>query len=427
MQVITQTTKGWLKNSIVLWTVVATIAMLTGAYFMAYANRASAAAMTSVKVTLETSAPSAASNHEISFTLDGSTAWDAGDTVTLTVETAGQTFDLSALSTADPNDYDITVGATEETIVAAGNCATTDAIEINDINTTTDVITFTACGSYTAEAAGSAVVIEIGDNATSGATGDSKITNPAKVNATEGDADTYFIDIGGTVGDTGTAMVAIVEGVAVNVTVQETLDLDITEETNANCGTATDLTGTDHSDDSGHTNIVIDFGTPSGNSFHYACQDITVSTNGSNGYTTTVEKTQLLTSGSNTIPDGNCDGTCSDTASAGWATASNNGFGYCLMDTTGDPAVTSDADDDAGTNATDWVAANQCDGGDGNGGADTTPFFKTFGTLTPEPIMKSYSPASADEVRMGVVLSVPGDQAAGSYTTTLTYIATPTF
>jgi len=39
-----------------------------------------------------------------------------------------------------------------------------------------------------------------------------------------------------------------------------------------------------------------------------------------------------------------------------WTTTTSNGFGYCLEDVTGNPSLTSDSSDDAGTGAADWVA-----------------------------------------------------------------------
>ena len=148
--------------------------------------------------------------------------------------------------------------------------------------------------------------------------------------------------------------------------------------------------------------------------FEFACQLATVGTNASGGYSTTIEEDQPLTSvGLDVILDGDCDGTCTTTTSALWGTNTNSGFGYCLEDVTGNPAETADG--------TDWASANQCD--------DATPFFKVFPETpaTPEPVMASAGPISGDQIRMGVKVSFGAAQAAGAYTNTLTFIATPTF
>ena len=157
------------------------------------------------------------------------------------------------------------------------------------------------------------------------------------------------------------------------------------------------------------------FGTlTAGNAFNHICQQLTISTNASGGYSTTVEKSQLLTFVANTIADGDCNaGSCTTTGSGLWTTTTENGFGYCMDDVTGDAAATADG--------SGWTSGEQCD--------DATPEFKIFGTLNAnaQAIMASAAAVSGDNSIMAAVLNYSGAQVPGAYTTTLTLITTPTF
>ena len=175
------------KHTAVWIMVVSLVTFFSGVHIWGWLPVTQAASMSSVKDLLSTSAASTAANHTITFTMPAGQTWAAGETLTITVDNAGQLFNLGALANSDPLDYDIrtdTAGAnTDESIVANAGCASNDAIEITTINTTTDVITFTACGSYTAPANASIIEIQIGTHAALGGAGNSQITNPSKVAA----------------------------------------------------------------------------------------------------------------------------------------------------------------------------------------------------------------------------------------------------
>lgn len=179
-----------------------------------------AAAFTSISDTMTRQKASTAANHTIAFTQNGSTQFVSGETITITFES---TFDTSSLANTDPLDYDITINGTEETLVAAG-CGATDEIEITSI--AADVITFTACGSLTAEAAGSAIVVEIGTHTSAPSAGDTQI-----VNATS--SGSKIISLGGTIGDTGQIAVPILadDQVVVSATVDPTITSTISTAT----------------------------------------------------------------------------------------------------------------------------------------------------------------------------------------------------
>src|SRR3989344_5085574 len=85
----------------------------------------------------------------------------------------------------------------------------------------TDLNTLTFTNGSTTIAANSEICIEVGTNAETGVTGIEQIVNSAG-SGTPGTAAVDTVVISGTIGnaDTGTALVAFVEGVAVSVTVE---------------------------------------------------------------------------------------------------------------------------------------------------------------------------------------------------------------
>jgi len=383
---------------------------LTAGFFLIVPNFAKADALTSVKDVLSTPAPATDSNHTITFTLSTGTTWDAGDTITLEFATG---FDLTDLATSDPLDYDITAAAAEELIVATGTCAAQDAIEINDI--TDQVITFTACASYTPPAAASIIEIEIGTNATSPTQGDSQIANPSKT-ADPGIADIRGIDIAGTVGDTGTAYVAIIEGVTVSVTVAESLTFfmdglgagSCTGDTGDPAPTVKDFSASD---------TTAPFGTIiNTDKFFVGCQQLEVSSNASGGYAITVGENTSLINGSNTLDDTTCDAAaCDFDTSATWADETANGLGYTCEDNSGTDCLTD-------LNEFTEYRAFACAGTN----AECDP--SATGGEAPQIVMSNAGTVSANQSIIHYKLSIDSAQTTGlTYSNTVTYIATATF
>ena len=217
------------------------------------------------------------------------------------------------------------------------------------------------------------------------------------------------ISIGGNFGDTGTMKVAIITGVTVSATVAETLTATVAGVTTGNCTVA----GGSEIDTSGDA-TTIPFSTVNSDTFYDACQSLSVATNASDGYSATVQETDQLTNGSlDQIADGTCDGACTDSAEGAWATAGNNGFGYCADDYNGDGAATADAG---------W-GTNGCGAGTQN--------FKTIADAgaaeTAQVIMSSDAPVSNDQTYIGYRLTVDGAQPAGTYSNTIVYIVTPAY
>ena len=229
------------------------------------------------------------------------------------------------------------------------------------------VITFTSCTGTIA--AGSVIRIKIGTNATSGV---NQITNPA--------AGSYAISIGGTFGDSGNITVQILadDQVAVSATVTQALSFSIS--TNS-----------------------IGFGTLSSSAARYAnaagtgsateveAHTLVAGTNSGSGYTITVNG-NTLTSGSYTI-----------TAIGATNTASSPGneqFGLRMTATGG-----------TGTVSAPYAAA---------GFAFDTAVF-------PDEVASAPGASADTTYSVRYLANIASDTEAGSYTATLTYVATGNF
>lgn len=222
--------------------------------------------------------------------------------------------------------------------------------------------------------------------------------------------------------DTGKAKVAIVAGVEVTATVAETLSFTIASVSEALCPDT--VGGNDLSDDASHDADTVSFGTITPETFYFSCQSLAIATNAPTGYTCTVQETDQLKFGATVFPDGDCNaGSCSEILVGAWTTTTEGGFGYCMDDVTGNAALTTDASDDAGTGATDWLVANQCD--------DGTPNFKIFpekaiDSPDTEAVMKSYTPVS-DTSYIAYKINALYTQVVGAYSTYTIFVATPTY
>lgn len=340
-----------------------------------------AASLTSIKDTITDSRPSTAANHEILFTTPTGITNSGTQTITVTFP-AGFT-----MTSITEDDIDIADDGSE--LTTAANCA---GSEHAGVGISGQVITITICTDATSIAASSVVRIRIGTNATNSGTGANRITNHATPAV-------YTVAIGGTMADSGDALIVIVATVTASVTIDESLSFTVGAVASGSCNLGGEITT---------TATTIPFGTTTGEAFIDGCQSLTLSTNAAGGYSVTVVESDQLTSGSNTIPDGTCDGACSESTYATWATATNNGLAFCLEDKTGAPSGA--------------TAGQQCN--------DATPEFKILpelGVETPTQIMSETAGVASDQIHIGFRLSVPGDQAAGTYTNNIIYVATPTF
>ena len=365
---------------------VAAIAIVFSAYSV---PSAMAARPTSLKDTLSDSRSSTAATHTVVLVMGGSTTFDTTDTITVAFPSG---FNMSSLASNNVTFND----GTARSVLASCSAG------VNNISyvLSSQTATFTACSTFTSSAAGATVTMTFGSSTAT-------ITN----NATPGN---YTVTVAGTYGDSSQdAQIVVIGGVTMSATIAQTLTDTTAGVTTANCPDVTSITQTEVDTSSDATTVP--FGTISNNTFYGACQKVTVSTNAQNGYSTTIQTTSLPTSGSNTIAKGTCDSSCSDTVGAAWATNTNYGYGYCMSDSSGTPAATADS--------TNWSSTHQC------GGA--TPYHKTIpnagSSQVAQVIMKASSGANANAAYIRYEMAVGPTQAAGSYSTILVYVTTPTF
>lgn len=326
-----------------------------------------AAALTTISDLLSTQKASTLANHRIRF-------------ITPTGVTTGQTIVLSfhadfTMGSFSVNNIDLAIssGGTcssfSDATVAASNGAAQWGVAQSGQN-----ITFTAPSSGTPVAASRCIEIEIGSNATSGATGATQITNPA----TPG---TYAIGIaGGTFADSGTATVVIIsdDQVQISATVAQTLTFSISDNS-IGFGTL-DASAARYAT-----------GDLAGNAAETGAHDLVAATNATSGYSITVDGA-TLTSGLNSI---NSIGASNTASSAG-----TEQFGLRLTATGG-----------AGAVSAPYAAAGFA--------FDTAAF--------PDQVAASTTASATTTYSTRYLANITTATESGAYTTVLTYNATANF
>jgi hypothetical protein len=346
---------------------------------------AEAANVTSFSDTLSSSAPSVVSNHTIEFVTP--TGLAAGEIISLTFPSG-----FTGIGSLDFNDLDLAVNGVDEDL--ATSAATTDwgvnpAGQIIDIESGTDTI-----------GAGATVTIEIGTNATAGATGDTQITNPGVSTSYE-----ISVDLAGN--DTGSTRVAIVDTVTVTASVDTLFTFTVSGVLASTTVNTADTTGGDT------TATGIPFGELIADTASTAAQSLEVSTNAANGFVVTVQTDQQLLSANGADIDGfrngNYDSTPVAWESPGATPGNENEYGHWGI---------SSADTTLTAGLSDLYS-----GGDNFVSASTTPVevFRHDG-----PSDGSVSGEGTTEVIYKVETSAL-QEAANDYTATLTYVATPVF
>ncbi len=340
---------------------------------------ANAANVSSFSDTITDSSPSASANHTIAFTAADGLA--ATETMTLTFP-AG--FNLGSL-TEDDIDLDIN-GSPAAT-------AATESTGVWGVTISGQVITFTSLD--TTIAASDPVVIRIGTNAVDSGTGVNQIANPSS----EG---SYQITLGGTMTDSGATNVVILTAVTVTATVNTIFNFSVE-------GLAGGASVNGETSTGGAASTSIPFGAlqaGSGNASS-AAQMLTVATNAANGYIVTVQSDQAFQSSTGAIIDGFDNG--SDTASpVAWG--SPDGI-VGQKNTYGHWGLISD-DTDIFTNPSEFIAVS---------------------STSARTIMTHDGPVNGAGVGQGTTsvlykVEISALQEAGDdYSTTLTYVATPTF
>lgn len=294
---------------------------------------------------------SQSATHTIAFTL-ASAVPTAGD-IYITIpalDTTGKTNDYfpDTNSSIATNGFDLGGVGTTNISVASSGCnnnwtvasvtaGTASADHLIQINRSTD-----SC------AAGSTITVTVGD-------GSKKLINPAPISTghTQGAADVYTINVKTRDGsdntlDQSNIKVAVIEGVLVSATVQETLSVTIAAVSSSTsaCGITTDVTTTATS---------VPWGTISSfGAFKEAAQTVTVSTNADGGYVVKAEENDQMgkdgksctspTSDTadytdNCIQDTTCGASaCSESTSQDWTSTSYYGLGYALANVSGSDA-----------------------------------------------------------------------------------------
>ena len=343
---------------------------------------AEASSITNASDTLSNSAPSLTSNHTLAFEIPNGMLANANFVVTFASQ-----FDTSAVTLSD---VDLSVNTVDQTL-AGGNGAGTWGVT----GLGTDVITFQA-PSDGGTASSSDMVIKIGSNAAGGTI---RIVNPSATTS-------YPITITGSMQDSGEMRVAIVDQVTVTANVDTALTFTVTGVNSSSTvnGSATTTIATS-------TPTTLPFGNlPVGVSRTLA-HDLAVTTNATGGYTVTVQQAGSLQSTTGATIDGFIDGTNTVTPTA-WQGPSGQ---ITFPNTYGHWGVTSE----------DFVTFGRAS----EFSSDTW----VSGSTTPIIVMGHNDPANGVEVgtsqtRVGYQIQISALQEAGDdYSTTLRYVATPTF
>lgn len=376
---------------------IALLAVAVVVKFTGYVGVARGATVTTFSDTLTTSIPSVVANHTIAWDVVDATGIAANDVFTINF---ADTFD-TATGPITENDIDIEDDGTDKT--TAADCTGAEEFGVA-INTSTDVITFTACTELTTIAQTSVVTVKIGTNADNSGTGTQQIINPT--------AGSLTISLAGTSGytDSGEIQVAILAGVDVSATVSAALDVSV-------AGLNTGSVNSAVIDETDTSATAITFGTLTVNTHRIAAQTVTVSTNASEGYTTAIRWT--TGSGSDDGLDSNtnnCDGFTASTATnaspQAWAAGTNPTGSAANVDTCWFGYTTEDSALGVGT------AARFTTGG----GDKWAPF-----SSTAYEVIYTANAVSAQATNIGYKVEVNGIQPQGTYTGTTEFITTAIF
>lgn len=333
---------------------------------------AEAANVTNFSDTISDSAPSAAADHDIEFTMpaDGSGVPNTG-TIELTFPSG---FDLTGIG---DEDIDLLIDGTNKPVAEWSSSVVSQVLTITI--DTGDI------------GAGSSTQILIGNNATNEGSPDTQITNP-------GTEDSYRIDL--TAGsDSGSTHVVILSSVTVSASVETVFNFTVSGVAGGGTVNGESITG-------GSSSTTIPFGTLEAGSATTAAQALSVSTNAANGYTVTVQTDGGLRSTTGAVIDNFQDGS-DETTPTSWQAPTGD---VALDNTWGHWGITSDDDDIFGTTQT-FIAAS----------------------TTPRQVMTHNGPVNGEGVGVGTTtvgykVEITALQEAGDdYSTTLTYVATPTF
>lgn len=351
-----------------------------------------AANITSVSDILSDSAPSASADHEISFTIP-STGPGVANGETIVINFTG--FDSTGV---DSTDIDLS-GSTFGAMTVAADCAATDNASAAFSGST---LTITLCSGDSGVFVNDEVVtLLIGQNATGGAA-NAQLTNPGA----EGSYEIDFTSVGAE--DSGSTRVVILTAVTVTATVDTIFTFSVAGTA---AGTEMFPGGATTTGSSASTSIA--FGTLTANQATTSAQLLTVETNAANGYVVTVQVDgELRSSTGEQIYTHNGGANTTDP----WVSPTNpvvgtpSTYGFWGI-TSDDEEIPSRSLDEFDTDGL-YIAATSTEARDVM--AHTGPTVSTSGR-------------GVGTTTVGYKVEISALQAAGDYSTTLTYVATPTF
>lgn len=355
---------GFTHRVVAMLVACATVLWSIGVY-----STAQAANLIEVKDTLTDSGPSVTSGHNFSFKIP------VGSTVATTTDYV-ITFPAGFTGVNTVVSGDLVVKKNAGAAITIGNFAAgAQTLTFDNVPaTSTDVIT-----------------VELASG---------KVFNPATIQSYE-----FLVSVANATNDTGKTRVAIVDYVTVTAIVETKFDFVVSglaSSTNVNNATTTGTSSATQ----------IPFGILASGNTYTRGQNLTVLTNAKNGFVVTVQQDGNLQSSTGADIDGFSNGTYVNTPTA-WSAPSNS---LLLENTWGHWGITSN---DSDLNASEFTTG----GGDKWVAASTTPRIIFSHSGPADGLTQDYGDA---EVAYRVQIS-PLQEAGDDYTTTLMYVATPTF
>jgi hypothetical protein len=288
---------------------------------------------------------SQSATHTIAFTLANAVPSNGDILITIpAIDTNTITNDYfpDTNSSIATNGFDLGGVGTSNVSVSSSGCNNNWTVAAVTAGTSSTDHTIRIDRATDSCAASSTITVTVGD-------GTKKLINPAPISSghTQGVADVYTLNVKTRDGsdntlDQSNIKVAVIEGVLVSATVQETLSLTlagVSSSTSA-CGQTTDVTTTATSVPWG---TITSFG-----AFQEAAQTVTVSTNADAGYSVKVDENDQMGKAGVTctgasasesvscIKDTTCDGAaCTESTSADWTSTSAYGLGFSLANVSG--------------------------------------------------------------------------------------------
>lgn len=380
--ILTETTVRTLQAVAII---VGLAVFLWGTGLPALFHKVEAASIINASDTLSNSAPGQLSDHTIAF--ETPTGLGLNDNIAITFPVQ---FTLAAKFGAE--DIILTVGGVATTV---GNGAA--GSNKWGVATTSSSVTLTA-PTNTRVASSSEVIVYLGRVGPGNGNDEDQITNPSATTTT------YEITIGGTMPDSGAVRVAIIDEVTVTASVDTSLTFTVSGVASGRAVNGTTTTGA-------ATHVALPFGTLGADQSEVLAQRLNVTTNAVNGYTVTVEQASELQSSTGATIHGFVDGSYTQVPTA-WQPPAGN---VNVPDSYGHWGLTSS------------------DGAVSARGSQFTSNTWVSGSTTPIAVMGHTGPADGvtnniGSSTIGYQIEISALQEAGDdYTTTLRYVATPTF